>query len=1211
MALNNKRWSGSLSVIALVTLESAIASTANPSFAQIIPDNTLGTEGSIVTPNLQIRGLPGDLIEGGAFRGSALFHSFAEFNVNNGQRVYFANPTGIENIFSRVTGNNPSDILGTLGVNGAANLYFLNPNGIIFGNNARLDVAGSFIATAANSFLFENGIKFSATNPQAPPLLALNVTPGLQYGAVSSGTTISNTGNLNVGKDLTLVADNLNLQGQLQAGRNLRLKAGDTVQIRDSITNPFIAAAGSQLLIEGNNNIDIFALNHPNSGLLSNGDMILRSGNTVKGDAHYSSGGSFRIEQLNGNLGNLSSPNDPVIRATGDVFLGGYQGASLHIFAGGSVTIPGGVSIGIPDPINGIVDNVTLSDGTIVQINGNITPTLDIRAGTTAVGIPELTGPFPPNILLPPIPNPIGTPTSADITIGGIINPGGMVFLTNQYQPNPSLPGGTITVNQSPLVPGIAIATINPLGDGGNIIIDSRGAIALNGTVNSSSFSQLSPLPPGNGGNITLIANGDMTTADIYSLGGLGGKINFTSNGTISFDNRLIFTGSISPIPGFSGGDINVKTRNLSLNNGARLLVATLGAANGGNLNVTASEAITEEGTDNGLINDLAALGIPQITALLSSLSPTALEATQRIQASGLLAITVGTGDGGNLNIDTQRLSLQGGSEASAYSYSQGNGGNVTVKAPESVSLIGTTPGNSIGGLFAITYAGGNGGNLSIDTGRLIARDGSSASAANFGTGNGGDVTVNASESVEIDGIAPSGQFISNVSAVTAGIMGDAGNLTLNTRRLTIRNGGGIGTTTFGIGKGGNLTINASESVEVSGANAISINSSGIVTDTFGQMPGAGNAGTLNINTRRLVAKDGGYISASTFGTGAGGSLFINASESVELSGFSIRAFPSGLYAQGFGAGNAGDLQVTTGELKVSDRAKITVATGDVTSDLNIPSGLIVAGLIPITFAERATGNAGTMKITANSIQLNNQASLIAKTVSGEGGNITLVARDLILLYRDSVISAEAFSGKGNGGNIIIDPPFVIGLGNSDIVADAFGGNGGNINITADSIIGLKFRPLRTPLNDITASSQFGLQGTVVINTPEVDPSRGLIILPDEFVDVQRLVDPTCKADVADNQSQFVVTGRGGLPPKPNETLRGEGVLADWVSLESELGDRESKNNTAISVNNSAPKPIVEAQGWVIDSEGKVVLVAQANHLTPQNPKSTASSCRN
>lgn len=107
--------------------------TSNPCLAQIIPDATLGNQNSRVTTGVNIKEHGADLIEGGAQRGSSLFHSFAEFNVNNGQQVYFANPTGVANIFSRVTGGNASNILGTLGVNGAANLFLLNPNGIIFG----------------------------------------------------------------------------------------------------------------------------------------------------------------------------------------------------------------------------------------------------------------------------------------------------------------------------------------------------------------------------------------------------------------------------------------------------------------------------------------------------------------------------------------------------------------------------------------------------------------------------------------------------------------------------------------------------------------------------------------------------------------------------------------------------------------------------------------------------------------------------------------------------------------------------------------------------------------------------------------------------------------------------------------------------------------------------------------------------------------------
>ncbi|WP_293082247.1 filamentous hemagglutinin N-terminal domain-containing protein, partial [Moorena sp. SIO4A1] len=91
---------------------------ADYALADIVPDLTLGSEGSVVIPNTTVRGEIGDVIEGGATRGANLFHSFQEFNVGELQRVYFANPSGIENILTRVTGGNLSNILGTLGVDG-------------------------------------------------------------------------------------------------------------------------------------------------------------------------------------------------------------------------------------------------------------------------------------------------------------------------------------------------------------------------------------------------------------------------------------------------------------------------------------------------------------------------------------------------------------------------------------------------------------------------------------------------------------------------------------------------------------------------------------------------------------------------------------------------------------------------------------------------------------------------------------------------------------------------------------------------------------------------------------------------------------------------------------------------------------------------------------------------------------------------------------
>ncbi len=133
----------------------------NSVFAQLTPDNTLGAESSIVTPQ-QLR----DLIQGGAIRDGALFHSFEDFNVGEGRQVFFdlQNNTNILNIFTRVTGGNVSNILGTLGVLqdalnsdvlGNANLFLFNPNGITFGQNANLQLNGSFFATTADGFGFD------------------------------------------------------------------------------------------------------------------------------------------------------------------------------------------------------------------------------------------------------------------------------------------------------------------------------------------------------------------------------------------------------------------------------------------------------------------------------------------------------------------------------------------------------------------------------------------------------------------------------------------------------------------------------------------------------------------------------------------------------------------------------------------------------------------------------------------------------------------------------------------------------------------------------------------------------------------------------------------------------------------------------------------------------------------------------------------------
>ncbi|NER48026.1 MAG: filamentous hemagglutinin N-terminal domain-containing protein, partial [Symploca sp. SIO1A3] len=547
--------------------------------AQIIPDATLGSEGSRIIEGLEIQSslgdskalpLRADRIEGGALRGANLFHSFLELNVLDGQRVYFANPAGIENILSRVTGSNGSDILGTLGVLGEANLFLVNPNGIVFGHNAQLDVAGSFVASTENELNFSDGSSFSATNPEAPQLLAINVTPGMQWGTSEPQAAIVSQGNLAVGQDLTLAGSRLTLSGQLQAGRDLTLLATDTVKIRDSTNHPFIASADGELLVQGNQMVDIFALNHPDSGLFSGGNLVLRSANSIIGDAHYWSEGTFKIEQLDSNSGSWLSPNDPVIRANGDVSFDSYQGASLHIFAGGSVKATGDIEITGADATNGIQETVTLSDGTKVEIDGKNEPTLDIRAGTNAFGTPVgRTGdPEPINF------TDNNTPSSADITINGTItNNQGLVFLTNQYQPNAL--AGNITVNNIDVK-----LRGNNIGNGGSIVIDSHGNFTLMGIMSASTFGE------GDAGDISIQASG---------------AVELDGADSIIFNN--VEAGGVG-----NAGNISIKADSFSLTDGAQLISTTFGEGNAGSISIQASGAI--ELDNSNIFNDVEAGGV-------------------------------------------------------------------------------------------------------------------------------------------------------------------------------------------------------------------------------------------------------------------------------------------------------------------------------------------------------------------------------------------------------------------------------------------------------------------------------------------------------------------------------------------------------------------------------------------------------------------------
>ncbi|MBE9014465.1 S-layer family protein, partial [Pseudanabaenaceae cyanobacterium LEGE 13415] len=390
------------------------------------------------------------------------------------------------------------------------------------------------------------------------------------------------------------------------------------------------------------------------------------------------------------------------------------------------------------------------------------------------------------------------------------------------------------------------------------------------------------------------------------------------------------------------------------------------------------------------------------------------------------------------------------------------------------------------------------------------------------------NVTIQASDFIEMSGLSPRTRLHNNIGTQTTldprapARIGNAGDVTISTRRLSMRDASYISGLSFSNGTGGNITVNA-DTLDMSGGVV------GAIWGTYGTAISSvaynsGNAGNITVNTRSGSLRDGAIISTTSLNRGNAGNVTVNATESFTLSGFftaaglptnisSTKGVPatSSLRRQDYyqAIGNAGSVTINTDNLTIENGAAATVTNYGI-------------------------GDAGVLKVNAGSVLLRDRASLEAKTAQGEGGNIVVNAENLRLL-QNSFIATDA-NTIGNGGNITINAPIILGTNNSDINANATGGRGGNIEITTQGIIGLAFRDTLTPrlnnTSDITASSGIGIKGNVQVNNVGVDPNSGLVELSETFNDESQQVAAGC---MPNQTSRFVITGRGGIPQSPND----------------------------------------------------------------------------
>lgn len=596
----------------------------------------------------------------------------------------------------------------------------------------------------------------------------------------------------------------------------------------------------------------------------------------------------------------------------------------------------------------------------------------------------------------------------------------------------------------------------------------------------------------------------------------------------------------------------------------------------------------------------------------------------QDIQFSNLAVIDASGNGGGEIQIQGKQVILTEGTQIQSNTLGNNPGATIFIRATESLELQGNTLTEVIDPRFAAAgliiplvtristtaFSSGEAGDIFIDTGNIIVNLGSKIEAFSFGSGSGGDIFIKASESIEIyrDAIlldsdpqlfvpfgfdvpgfdAPAFRSLaisSSISSVGVGV-GDAGNINIETGKLILSEGGKIATDPLFFGDGGSLTINASELIEVSGTSELEI--PGIISPSpsfiSAASAGTGDAKSITLNTTKLIIRDGGVVQVGTFSTGNGGDLFINASESIAVSGFRLLSndeiIRSTLRASSFGSGNAGNLVINGDRIMVDNEAEIAVNRSEI-------------------------GIAGNMSITSNLLDLNN-GLITATSLSGQGGNINLEIGKQINLINSSQISTRAgiTSGNGNGGNILINTPFILAFPSeiNQITANAFEGNGGNINITTNAIFGNQFLA-------INASSQLGIDGIVMINSPYLDTNSGLIDLSVKAKEKNQEIVTACSAEEG---NKFVIKGKGGLASNPIEPIFDDLIWEDVrdLDLSSENKSSNSKMNPVRVIppeNNNPPASMIQARGWIINKDGSIILTANSNELATPNPRSTCT----
>ncbi|RUT00819.1 hypothetical protein DSM106972_072280 [Dulcicalothrix desertica PCC 7102] len=1096
-----------LSTSLLIGCVSAFTTSISSSFAQsnIVPDETLGTaESSRVIPNFN--GAANDAIIGGAERGQNLFHSLREFGVSENRGAYFLTfNANIQNIFARVTGSNPSEIFGTLGVRQAldftpstANLYLMNPNGVLFGQNANLDLGGSFVVTTASGIQFgERGV-YNASGGQPADVLTINPSAFL-FNQISRGN-ITNRSVAPAGKNL--VGESITGL-RVPDGKSLLFLGGDINIEGGGLSNPPFDGSGGLRAYNGRIELGslaapgIVGLNIAGDSLSFNipegverGNISITNGAEI--NVRGSGGGDIAFTAKDVNVSGIG-----IVRAGIDNKLGSPTtfAGDIQINATGTVTLTDensrisnvldGEALGKSGNVNIVTGSLIISNDAILSTDtfgigdaGNISILADkvlVNDGLIGSSVQSRAIGNGGNIFIKVNDAVSLIDAVVDSNIeSGAVGSGGTI----------NIEAGSLSITDSTQIQTFVRTKDNEqtpgIRNGGNVNINVRGAVNISGIKDGIPSGIRSTLTgvEGKAGNITINA-GSLNLTDKAGITsgtfgtGNAGNISIQVNDLVALDDSGIFSNVGDGAVG-NGGDISIKSDSLSLVNSsvisAQVNAATAnfpgGKGNGGNINIDVTGKVTfaqaQPSITNGIVN---VVGVGAV------------------------------GNGGNITINAGSLEVTGGSEIQGSTRGKGNSGAITINARDTIRFDGSDGGNIFSRAINSVQLGaeGNAGGIKITTGSLFLTNGAIFSSSTNGIGNGGDINIDARNLISLDRVADisnnvfdSGRgkagntfiqtgslFLTNGSQISADVSGkgDSGNIIVNARdaikldskidsaassirtgilrnaegkpgniqittgSLLVSNGADISTSTVGIGDAGNITINASDTITFEGFDSKQFLPSGARSTVAS--PATGNGGTIRITGKELFLKNSGQINASSFGTGGSGNIFVNIKDAVNIDGVSPRdGTSSGIISLMSGTtGKGGDIQVTTESLSATNGGILA----------NFGQGEIGDIVINARDSVKFDGAGNGLGSGASSVILPDK--------QGSGGDIKITT-GLFTISNGANISSQS-SGIGDGGNIFIDARDNISLINNVIInASTSGqGNGGSITINAGNSI--------------------------------------------------------------------------------------------------------------------------------------------------------------